>query len=404
MPWRRRVLIGVAGLLALSVAVMAAWAVAIGPEAVWRILRHGTTTVWDHTKYPGRPIAASADPQPWNTLPVAETEDTIIDIEGDSWALADALHQHDTLAFVIIDNGTLVYEWYRDDHGPAVPSMLFSVSKSVTSLLVGAAIHDGSIGSTADPVTAYIPELADSGFDRVTVEDALRMDTDLDYVEDDNPFGLHVEFNYTADLEGDVLDLQLKDETERAFRYKSGDNAVLGLILDRATGSTSITDYLGTRLLARMGSEHGGVWSTDDVGGLERTWCCLALTARDLARFGQLILNQGGWGDEQIVSPDYLEASFTPAYESEDWPSEYQGSLLTSYGYQWWLIGGEAIVALGKDGQYLYVHPSHRVIVVRLGESRGGIGWIDILHQIGTSTRIREAGSGGEPAPPQASR
>ncbi|HEX6220958.1 MAG TPA: serine hydrolase [Acidimicrobiia bacterium] len=385
MTWRRRILIGVAGLVALFVAVMTAWAVAIGPEAVWRILRHGTTTVWDHTEYPGRPIAVSPDSQPWNVLPVDAIEIPSIDIEGEAWALGDVLQRHDTLAFVIIEDGTLIYEWYRDDHGPAIPSMLFSVSKSVTSLLVGAAIHDGLIGSVADPVTAYIPELADRGFDRVTVEDVLRMDSDLDYIEDDNPFGIHVEFNYTADLEGDILNLQLRDEPGHAFRYKSGDNAVLGLLLDRALGSTSITDYLNTRLLAQMGSEHGGAWSTDDVGGLERTWCCLALTARDVARFGQLILNQGSWNDEQLVPPDYLEASFIPAYRADDWPPDYENSRLTSYGYQWWLIGEEAVVAIGKDGQYLYVHPSNNVVIVRLGESQGGIGWIDILHLIATS-------------------
>lgn len=389
MAWRRRILVGVAGFVALFVAVMAAWAVAIGPEAVWRILRHGTTTVWDHAEYPGRPIAVSADSQPWNVLPVGEIEIPSIDIEGDIWELGDVLQRHDTLAFVIIEDGALAYEWYRDDHGPAIPSMLFSVSKSVTSLLVGAAIHDGLIHSVADPVTAYIPELADRGFDRVTVEDLLRMDSELDYIEDDNPFGIHVEFNYTADLEGDILNLQLRDEPDQAFRYKSGDNAVLGLLLDRALGSTSITDYLNTRLLAQMGSEHGGVWSTDDVDGLERTWCCLALTARDVARFGQLILNQGSWNDEQLVPLDYLEASFTPAYGADAWPPDYENSLLTSYGYQWWLIGEEAIVAFGKDGQYLYVHPNHNIVIVRLGESQGRIGWIDILHQIAASASIR---------------
>ena len=248
---------------------------------------------------------------------------------------------------------------------------------------------DGLIGSVVDPVTTYLPELADGGFDRVTVEDLLRMDSNLDYIEDDNPFGIHVEFNYTADLEGDILNLQLRDEPDEAFRYKSGDNALLGLLLDRVLGDTSITDYLSTRLLAQMGSEHDGVWSTDNDDGLERTWCCLALTARDVARFGQLILNEGKWGGEQLISPDYLEASFAPAYGTDEWPADYDSPLLTSYGYQWWLIGDEAIVARGKDGQFLYVHPSHNVVIVRLGESHGGIGWVDLLHQIGSSAPTR---------------
>jgi CubicO group peptidase (beta-lactamase class C family) len=386
MVWRRRILIGISGIVVLVVIVMLAWSAAIGPDAVRRILLHGTTTVWDHTEYPGRQIAASPDPQPWVVLDPDEVEIPAIDIEGESWHLEDVLQTHDTLAFVVIQDGALAYEWYRDDHGPAVPSTLFSVSKSITSLLVGAAIDDGLVGAVTDSVTAYLPELAESGFDQLTIEDLLRMDSDLDYIESDNPFGVHVEFNYTADLESDILGLRLRDEPDQVFRYKSADNAVLGLLLDRVLGGSSVTNYINTRLLTPMGSEHGGVWSTDDADGLERTWCCLALTARDLARFGQLILNQGIWGDEQLVSPAFLEASFTPAFGADEWPADYEDSLLTSYGYQWWLIGDEAIVALGKDGQYLYVNPSHGIAVVRLGESQGGIGWIDILHQIGTST------------------
>lgn len=391
MTWRRRIFIGGVSLVLLLVSVMAVWAVAIGPGAVWRILRHGTTTVWDHTEYPGRPIVASPDPQPWQTLSDEEAAIPSIDIDGQTRTLDDVLEQHDTLAFVIIRDGAAAYEWYREDHGPAVPSMLFSVSKSITSLLVGAAVQDGLIGSVADPVATYIPELAGTGFDRVTIEDVLSMDSNLEYMEDDNPFGTHVEFNYTTDLEGDILELRLRDENAEGFQYKSGDNAVLGLLLDRVLGSTSVTEYLETRLLGRMGSEHGGMWSTDRVDGLERTWCCLALTARDVARFGQLILNQGSWEGEQLVPADYLESSFISAHREDDWPPDYENSLLTSYGYQWWLIGEEAIVALGKDGQYLYVHPGHNVVVVRLGESQGGIGWIDILHQIGSSASTTEA-------------
>ena len=116
----RRILIGVASLVVLLVTVMAAWAVAIGPVAVRRILRHGTTTVWDHTEYPGRPIAASPDRQRWTVVPSNLVEIPPIDVEGESWALDDVLEQ-DTLAFVIIQNGALAYEWYRDDHSPEVP-------------------------------------------------------------------------------------------------------------------------------------------------------------------------------------------------------------------------------------------------------------------------------------------
>ena len=307
----------------------------------------------------------------------------MITIDGNVPSLDAILSDNSTLAFLIIRDGNLVYDWYADGHDAATPSMLFSSSKSITSLLIGTAIEDGLIGSVDDPVSQYIPELADGGFDQVTIEDLLRMDSNSSYVEDDNPFAVHVEFNYTPALEKDILGLKVRDEPHTEFTYKSGDNAILGLILDRVL-ETSVTEYLETRLLHPMETTSDVVWSTDDIDGLERTWCCLALTASDFARFGQLVLNDGVWNGQRLISPAWLDASFEPAYTSDEWPSFYDESPLTSYGYQWWLVKDEAVVALGKDGQYLYVDLERNVIVVRTSTARGGVDWVDLMQQVGT--------------------
>jgi CubicO group peptidase (beta-lactamase class C family) len=259
--------------------------------------------------------------------------------------------------------------------------MLFSVTKSITSLLIGAAIEDGLIGSIDDPITDYLPELAAGGFEAVTIEDSLHMDSNSTYVEDDNPFGTHVEFNYTADLEQDILGLEVREEPHTEFTYKSGDNAILGLILHRVLEPESITSYLQRRFLDPLGVEHPGVWSTDDEDGLERTWCCLALTAIDLARFGQLVLDDGAVDGQPVISPEWLGASFTPAYEADEWPADYAGSALSNYGHQWWLAD-EAVLALGKDGQYLYIDQDRDVVIVRTGTSQGGVGWVDLLQEV----------------------
>ncbi len=375
MSWGRRIAIIVLALVALLAVAIGAWAVAIGPDAVWRVVTHGTTTVWDHLDYPGRATTASPNPTPW---PVAEGGEPVVTIEGGTQPVGEVLAERGGLALVVVHDGAIVYEWYAADHGPTTASMVFSVTKSITSLLVGAAIDDGLVGSVEDPVTAYIPELADAGYDSVTIQDALQMDTSSTYVEDDNPFGVHVEFNYTADLERDILGLSIRDEPQTEFTYKSGDNAVLGLILSRVLAPESVTEYLQRRLLDPLGVESPGTWSTDSTNGLERTWCCLALTARDLAKFGGLVLGDG----MGILSPEWLTDSFTPAYPPEAWPADYDGTALTNYGYQWWIAGDEAVVALGKDGQYLYVDRARDVIVVRTGASQGGIGWVDLLVEI----------------------
>ena len=375
---RRRIVIGLVSLVALAVVTMGAWAVAIGPVAVWRVLTNGTTTVWDHLAYPGGETTPSPIPRPWPTQIIDEPSVTL---DGIPRRVSAVLEQHDGLAMVVIHDGAIAYEWHSPNHDSTTPTMLFSVTKSITSLLVGAAIEDGLIKSVDDPITLYLPELATGGFEAVTIEEALQMDSNSTYVEDDNPFGTHVEFNYTADLEKDILGLAVRDEPHAEFTYKSGDNAILGLILDRVLEPESITSYLQRRLLDPLGVEHPGVWSTDDDDGLERTWCCLALTAADLARFGQLVLDGGAVDGQQVISPEWLAVSFTPAYEAERWPADYAGSALTNYGYQWWLTD-DAVLALGKDGQYLYIDPNRDAVVVRTGTSQGGIGWVDLLQEV----------------------
>lgn len=381
MRTARRILVGLLGLILVT---MATWAIAIGPVAAWRVLTHGTTTVWDHLEYPGRDLSPSPTPFRWPQA-VEQLQPPDVLVEGAALPLESLLVDRDALAFLVIDNGELVYEWYASGHSADQPSMVFSVTKSIFSLLFGAAIDDGLIGSVDDPVTAYLPELDEAGFSSVTLEDLLRMDSSMNYVEDDNPFGIHVEFNYTADLTTAILALQVREQPEPVFRYKSGDNALLGLVLARVLGDESITGYLQDRLWIPLGAEAGGVWSTDDDGGLERTWCCLALTARDLARFGQLVLEGGEWQGQRLLSPEWLVASFEAGFGAQRWPSDYDESPAVNYGYEWWLTE-DAFVALGKGGQYLYIDPSRRVLVVRLGQTDGGIGWIDILRQVAEAT------------------
>ncbi|REK18322.1 MAG: class C beta-lactamase-related serine hydrolase [Actinobacteria bacterium] len=346
----------------------------IGPDISWQLLTHGPTTVWDHLEYPTRSLSPSPEPVPWQ-----ESEATAGFVDD---SLLDSLEASQSLAFVVVDGGVIVWEWYRDDHGPDTPSMLFSASKSIVSLLIGAAIDDGLIGSVDDVVTEYIPELSEGGFDRVTIEDLLRMDSSMDYVEDDNPIGIHIRFNYTQSLADEILDLEVREASDPVFRYKSGDNALLGLVLVRALGDTSLTEYLERRLWHPLGAGNAGSWNVDADGGLERTWCCLAMTARDLARFGQMVSNGGTWDGERLISEDWIEASVAPGFSPDRWPAEYSGSVLANYGYQWWVLDDGSHLALGKAGQYLFVDPTRDVVIVRLGESQGEYSWATIMQEI----------------------
>jgi CubicO group peptidase (beta-lactamase class C family) len=382
----RKLGLGLAWILGLAVALIVVWMVVIGPVAVFRVIANGTTTVWDHTVYPGRELTQSPEPAPWATSTL-DLSGTQIVIGEESRGLQEVLTSTPTLSFVVIDRGEVRYEWYADGHSAGTPVMTFSISKSILGLMIGAAIDDGLIDAVTDPVTRYLPEMAPGGLDGVTIEQLLTMGSSLDYVEDDNPFGSHVKFNYTPDLALATLALQVRAVPDEEFRYKSGDYAVLGLILDRVLGEITLTDYLQTRLWDRVGASNTGIWSTDREDGLERAWCCLATTARDLARFGQLIADRGMWDGEQLISEDWVEASTSAHYPADRWPDEYQESPLHNYGYGWWQMADGAWAGQGKGGQYLYVVPDRGIVVVRQGEATGGISWAAVISQVVGSIR-----------------
>ena len=262
------------------------------------------------------------------------------------------------------------------------------MTKSLFSVLVGMAIEDGYLAGVDQAITDFVPELAEHGFDNVRIRHLLTMTSGSNYVEDDNPFGEHVILNYTPQLEREILRFETEDTPGATFRYKSGDNALLALGLARALGDETITSYAQRKLWTPLGMEHGGIWTTDRKDGLEKTWCCLAATARDFAKFGRLLLRQGAWNGEQLLSPEWIADSTLHSQLHESaWPADYRAAGWRSYSYQWWLASqlDRDFFALGKDGQFLYVNPRHEVIIVRLGWSSGELyssAWIRLFQSI----------------------
>jgi len=370
-----RIIVGLIVFLGLFILV---WIPISGWDVVYRNLRYGTTRIDDFTHYPGRDLSASENPFKFENAVTQTGMPAMVPYGGENLALDEFLGSSDTIAFLVLKDGTLRYEKYFRDHTPSSLSQAFSASKSITSILIGAALDDGYIKSADQVVTDFVPELADNGFDQVPFKDLLYMRSGMAYVENDIPFGIHVRFNYTSHLEEAILDLKMRGEYSKEFIYKTGDNALLGLILDRALGDKTITEYAQERLWTPLGMENDGVWTLDHEGdGLEKTWCCLAASARDFAKLGQLYLNRGMWNGQQIVSEEWVEQSTSfGAFDSSTWPQRFVDMGLEGYGYQWWLVSEEAgdFLAWGKDGQFIYVNPISNVVIVRVGWSMGKPG------------------------------
>lgn len=360
-----RRLLAVAGLGVLS---MVLWITLAGPTVVGRILRYNVSDIDDYRIFPSRHMSAAATPfrfRPPSTaasaFPAALSAGRLRDV-----SVADFMTRTDTVALLVLRGDEVLYEGYRDGLSAATPSMAFSVSKSILSILVGCALADGHLSSVDQPVTDFVPELRHRGFDAVTLQHLLQMTSGIDYTESDNPFGRHARFYYTAGLERDILSLRLHDVPGRRFVYKSADAYLLTLALQRALGTRRITDYMTERLWHPLGMENDGGWSVDTPAGLEKTACCLTLTARDLAKFGRLYLQGGMWQGRRIVPEPWIRTS-----------TRADRAAAGGEGYRnlWWLVAPDRpdYFASGHLGQFLYVNPAADVVIVRFGRSLGGL-------------------------------
>ena len=279
------------------------------------------------------------------------------------------LENKKTVAFLIIKNDTIQYEKYFRgyDKERIVPS--FSVAKSVTSILIGCAIDEGLIKSVDEPVTNYIPELTKNGFEKVTIKHLLQMTSGIKFNESYiNPFGDAASFYYGLNLRKQIRKMKVKNEPGKKFKYVSGNTQLLGLVLERSLKGKTVTQYLQDKLWTPLGMEYDASWSIDrEKNGLEKTFCCLNARARDFAKIGRLYKNKGNWNGKQIVSAKWVEES--TRLDTTNGSAEY-------YQYQWWLpTPNSDFMAHGVLGQYIYVHPSKNLVIVRLGKTEGGVRW-----------------------------
>ena len=272
-----------------------------------------------------------------------------------------------TVAVVVIKNDSLLYEKYWDGYGYSSLSNSFSVAKSITSLLIGAAIKEGKIKSVDEPVGNYLPEFKEGLAAKLRIKDLLTMSSGSNWDESyANPLSVTTESYYGSDLYKTATGVKIIKEPGTYHTYKSGDTELLGLILEKVTGK-SISAYASEKLWQPLGAEHPAKWSTDKKSGNEKAFCCFNTNARDFARIGQLMLDSGRWKGNAIIGSAYYTQSITACKISDE-----GGEPCDDYGYQWWIYPDSPGVfyARGILGQYVIVIPSKKIVIVRLGHKR----------------------------------
>lgn len=335
---------------------------------------HNFADLNDHRIFANRPVAASAQAsplrglrqEPWFLAGLAVPDET-----GATWRLDDYLARTRTAAFVVLHEDRVVLERYGRGYDAQSLLNSFSIAKAVMSTLVGIALAEGRIASLEATVASVCPEFAGRPYGAVTVRELLTMTSGVA----DAPSLLpgRAEVYYGDDLRDLALRAQAPEAPEapapraHAWRYSETDIQVLGFVLERAVGMP-VSQYLAARLWQPLGMESKALWALDREGGSEKAFCCLSARARDFARFGKLMRDGGRWHGQQIVPAAWAARSVLPGIDTLD---------RHTHQHLWWTPHGDAVhpgaggdfYAYGHNGQYLYVNPAARLVIVKFSET-----------------------------------
>jgi len=302
------------------------------------------------------------------TMPAHSTGSMVMGYDG--WA-----DRTFTNALMVMKDGKVVFEDYRNKSDAATHFISFSMAKTITALLVGIALDEHKIRSLDDKAGDYVPELKSGGYGDATIRQILQMRSGVDY-EERYDFGANPSLAATIHTRAIVrnemrfadpaMTIGKKTAPGSTFNYATLDTAVLGWILERATGE-KLEAYTASRLWGPLGAEAGAFWMADGPPGTGRALNGMGYNAvlRDFARLGQLMLDGGKANGKQIVPAGWLGQMTTmiPFPANAARKAEFKG-----YGFQTWQVDDEpgAYSAVGLAGQFIYVHPKTRTVIVKL--------------------------------------
>lgn len=288
--------------------------------------------------------------------------------QGRRYGLEDYLSLNRVTGLLVLDHGRVALERYRTGNTRRTRWMSMSIAKSITSTLIGAAIRQGYITSLADPVTRYVPSLAGSAYEGVTIRDVLTMSSGVRWNE-----------TYTdpASDRRRLLEAQISQVPGSALavmrslpraappgtvnNYNTGETQVAAEILRSAVGRPLAT-YLSERIWSRVGMEAEATWWLDSPGGAEIGGSGFSATLRDYGRFGLFVLAGGVAGGDSILPAHWVREATTP--------KRLRDGTSLDYGYLWWTATtaasrrDSAFTAEGIYGQFLYVNPVAQVVIV----------------------------------------
>jgi len=305
---------------------------------------------------PARLIEAGENPYP---LPRDETDLGPIEFTHNdkSWTINEYIDTQNIAGIIVVKDGRIVFERYELGNSEESRWVSYSVAKSVTSMLVGAAIKDGYIADVDEMISDYVPRLKNTPYDQSSIRNVLQMSSGVEWNED------------YADPESDVNTapwetLKIYDylrgkprqaEPGTVFSYNTAETNLVGNVLRSAIGN-NLSSYLSEKIWKPFGMEHDAYWTLTEAGGGEFGGCCINATLRDYARLGLFAMSNGVLKDGSEVLPEtWMAESTTPS-------AGYAG-----YGYLWWLNDGNSYAASGIFGQQIQIDPEKNLVIALHG-------------------------------------
>lgn len=302
---------------------------------------------------PTREIEPSENPFPLGE-DLQDLSGLTYEVEGKTYTLDDFIEQNSVVGLLIVKNENVVFENYTNGNDQDSRWISFSVTKSVSSMLIGAAIQDGFIESVDDPVTDYLPRLKGSAYEQATIKNVLQMASGVEWNED--YFDPQSDVSQAGGLNALDLFNYLKTKGVDAkpgqkFNYNTGETNLVGAIVRAAIGNNQ-SEYLERKIWKPFGMESNAFWLTDMNYDVETGGCCINATLRDYARLGIFARKGGILPDGTRVLPEGFMADSTAPSRGYD-----------GYGYLWWLWGDDAYAAQGIFGQLIWINPQSNVII-----------------------------------------
>lgn len=268
-----------------------------------------------------------------------------------------------TNVFLVLRNGVLTYQYYRDGFTPTTRLPSYSVGKSMTSIMAGQLIAAGKI-KESDKFVDYFPEYKNgSSFDRVTIGQLLDMRGGVG-VSDNYPsgpqgWGVAIAQMYaTTDMNWFI-----KHNRKMAFEpgtqgvYRSVDTQLVGMVIKKVTGM-SISDYFSKNVWQPVGALTPATWNIDHKGGIEKTFCCFNASGEDYAKVGLMLMNNGMVGSTRVLDLNWIKRMSTSVERLDGW----------GYGAFMWHPHLNIDMMDGLHGQYVFIDRATRTVIVKLSD------------------------------------